>query len=423
MDKKNKAGTLLLILAICCLIYMPEASGNVLKRKRLSGDWKQTRPRIEACGIFLEAIYTGELASNVSGGIKKETEYLDNIDILFATDLEKLIGWKGATLFVYGLGNHGGSPSQHAGDAQTVSNIDATDAWKIYEAWLEQVVFQDRLSVLVGLYDLNSEFDVIESAGLFLNSSHGIGADYAQSGENGPSIFPTTSLAARVKVRPFKHFYIQAAALDGIPGYPDVAHGTHVHLGDGDGTLLTLETAWFSGICSEKNPYIIKAALGAWYYTGTFDDLFLIDSTGQPKKRSGNHGVYFLLDQTLYYEKKDPDQKLTAFFRYGIAESNVNRFNYYIGGGLTYTGLIPNRDADQLGLAIASAHNGGKYQRAQRQAATPVKNSETVVELTYRIQATPWLSLQPDIQYVFNPDTDRTLDNALVTFIRFEVIF
>jgi porin len=154
-----------------------------------------------------------------------------------------------------------------------------------------------------------------------------------------------------------------------------------------------------------------------------FDDLFRMDSTGRPKKRSGNYGVYFLLDQTLYCEKKDPDQKLTAFFRYGIAESNVNRFNYYLGGGLTYAGLIPNRDEDQIGFALASAHNSGKYQRTQRQSNTPVKNSETVAELTYRVQATPWLSFQPDIQYVFNPGTDRSLDNALVTSIRFEVIF
>jgi porin len=65
-----------------------------------------------------------------------------------------------------------------------VSNIDASDAWKIYEAWLKQSLFQDRLPVLAGLYDLNSEFDVIESAGLFLNSSHGIGADYSQTGSH-----------------------------------------------------------------------------------------------------------------------------------------------------------------------------------------------------------------------------------------------
>ena len=37
----------------------------------------------------------------------------------------------------------------------------------------------EKVSVLTCLYNLNSEFDVIETAGLFINSSHGIGPDYS----------------------------------------------------------------------------------------------------------------------------------------------------------------------------------------------------------------------------------------------------
>ena len=72
---------------------------------------------------------------------------------------------------------------------------------KLYEAWFEQTLFDDRLSFKAGLYDLNTEFDVVETAGLFINSSHGIGPDFSQSGVNGPSIFPTTSLGIRVKAQ------------------------------------------------------------------------------------------------------------------------------------------------------------------------------------------------------------------------------
>ncbi|MBV1901189.1 MAG: carbohydrate porin [Kordiimonadaceae bacterium] len=28
---------------------------------------------------------------------------------------------------------------------------------------------------------------------------------------------------------------------------------------------------------------------------------------------------------------------------------------------------------------------------------------ETALELTYQVEATPWLSLQPDVQYIINP--------------------
>jgi porin len=32
-----------------------------------------------------------------------------------------------------------------------------------------------------------------------------------------------------------------------------------------------------------------------------------------------------------------------------------------------------------------------------------VRHNETVVEATYQYQATPWLKIQPDFQFVFNP--------------------
>lgn len=49
-------------------------------------------------------------------------------------------------------------------------------------------MFDDKLSLLFGLYDLNSEFDTQETSSIFINPSHDIGAEYAQSGKNLPSI-------------------------------------------------------------------------------------------------------------------------------------------------------------------------------------------------------------------------------------------
>jgi signal transduction histidine kinase len=51
------------------------------------------------------------------------------------------------------------------------------------EGWIEQNLFGNQFSLLVGRYDLNSEFYRLHSAGLFLHSSFGIGPEFAQSGE------------------------------------------------------------------------------------------------------------------------------------------------------------------------------------------------------------------------------------------------
>ena len=41
-------------------------------------------------GIEFEAVYTAEVSSTLSGGIKEDTVYLDNVDLIFSIDAEKL---------------------------------------------------------------------------------------------------------------------------------------------------------------------------------------------------------------------------------------------------------------------------------------------------------------------------------------------
>jgi porin len=107
----------------------------------------------------------------------------------------------------------------------------------------------------VGLYDLNSEFDKIEAAALFLNPSHGIGPDFSQSGRNGPSIFPITSLGLRGEYKPAEHWLIRAAVLDAVPGDPERPERTAVKLGDGALAVLELNSL------GERT----RAAVGHWH--------------------------------------------------------------------------------------------------------------------------------------------------------------
>ena len=65
---------------------------------------------------------------------------------------------------------------------------------------------------LIGRYDLNSEFYRLQSASLFLNSSFGIGPEFSQSGLEGPSIFPNTSVGARFAIKPIEEIVLRTAA-------------------------------------------------------------------------------------------------------------------------------------------------------------------------------------------------------------------
>ncbi len=76
-----------------------------------------------------------------------------------------------------------------------------------------------------------------------------------------------------------------------------------------------------------------------------------------------------------------------------------------------------------MGLGVAMAINGDPYKATQVAAGTPAADAETNIELTYRAPVTSWLTLQPDLQYVVDPGTSSTLDDAFVAGLRFEIAF
>jgi porin len=83
--------------------------------------------------------YTADVTSLVSGGVKQETRYLDNLDVIATTNFERAIGWKGATASAYILYNNGARFSPLVGDAFVTSNIETgARALRLYEARVEQ---------------------------------------------------------------------------------------------------------------------------------------------------------------------------------------------------------------------------------------------------------------------------------------------
>ena len=154
-------------------------------------------------------------------------------------------------------------------------------------------------------------------------------------------------------------------------------------------------------------------------YLDNFDLIFTVDAETLVGWKGASFLIYGLGEYNIYRETED--QGLAIYGRFGYANADVNQLQYYLGAGLNYTGLISHRDQDQLGLAVATAFNGSKFEQAQSDAGTSVEDAEVNLELTYRACLTPWLVLQPDFQYIINPGTDPTLKNAFLAGLRWEV--
>ena len=351
--------------------------------------------------IIIDATYTFDLWRAASGGVRRGTRYLDNLDVVAEADMERLIGWDGAFIHIYGLYNNGRSLTDLLGDAQATSNIETgTKAVRLYEAWINQRIGTSA-SLKVGLYDLNSEFDALDAGGLFMGSAHGIGTDISQSGLNGPSIFPSTSLSARIAFEPAAGWTVRAAILDGVPGHPSRPKRTAIKLGGGDGALLIgeIEAPLPEG----------KLLFGHWSYTAHFDDF----ASGSAR---GNDGWYVRGEHRLTHETAQPDQGLSGFFRLGIANGRFNTFGSFASAGLNYKGPIKGRDKDQMGIAVATAFTSSRYR-----LTVPSDKSEVAFELTYRASVADWLSVQPNVQYVINPGANPSLRNAIAFGLRTEL--
>jgi porin len=395
----------------------PPASGEPgPAESALTGDWGGLRASLSDSGIDSEIVYKFDVFSNVWGGAKTGTDSLDNLDLKLSLDGGKLFGSSGTTALIYVLNNNGARPgAELVDDAEGIDNIEVrTPAARLYEAWVQQNFMQDRISVLAGLYDLNSEFYITDSSGLFLRSTFGIGTDFGQTGVNGPSIFPVTSAGVRVKVRPVQSFFLQAVVLDGVPGNPGNARGTYVQFNPGDGALVAAEADYLPGGEARNG----KIGIGSWRYTEKFDDLVSTDASGNPVRRT-NDGMYVLAERTVYRTPgRDDDRGLAMFLRFGVANGDVNRFDYAWGTGFVFTGPFPGRERGQLGLGVEEAHNSPKYRETSGAGAYTM-----AYELTYNDYLAPWISVQPDVQYVIDPDSDPSLKNALVVGARFTVVF
>jgi len=344
--------------------------------------------------VTFGAVITAEALDNLEGGRDRGTWGEANLDLTAS--------WKGpADWTAYGyvlVDEHGGFSGRYSGDAQTVSNIDAPAGVRLFEAWVRHGSTDARFVSTLGMINLNGIFDTQPTGSVFLNASNGIGPDYSQSG---PSIFPFTGLGAVGDWRVTDGLRWRGAVFDGVPGDP--AHRTafvSLRLRRAEGLHLVTEVE------DDFKDGFVK--LGAWRYTAATGRL---DGDGTGHKS----GAYAQLGLTFTHEHDDPAQGLSGWVRLGAASQAVLNLSGYAGGGLVYTGLLPNRDHDLMGVSLAHAIYGAAY-RAQTPGA---RRAETTLEATYQYEVKPGTTVQPDLQWIRHPSGAPGVKDALVVGVRF----
>jgi porin len=339
----------------------------------------------------------------VSGGLSTGSRYLDKLDVALVIGSGNLPRQASGQLFARLLLTNATIFSDDlVGDLQIVSNIDAIEAWRVFEFWYEYAA--QNWSLKAGLYDLNSEFDVNETGSLFLNSSHGIGADLGQTGRNGPGIYPISSTAFRAHLERGR-LSARVVVMDAVPGNPDDPASNRIEFDDEEGALTVAE------LDVELSP-TTRLWSGYWRYSADFEHAF-----DDGSERS-NDGWYVGLESDF-----ELGSRQAAFFlRLGHADERFNAFDGYAGLGLVIDGPISARPDDRFGIALASGLAGTPYRDYLGSIDAVPRRHETAWEITYQARITDHLVIQPDLQYVQNPSASGTVDNAWVVGLRFQLM-
>jgi porin len=354
-----------------------------------------------------EATYTVDAIGPVAGDSPRTVSVLDNLDLIADLDLGKAIGWEGATLHGYVLSNQGDIPNDISGTLQGVDNIEVgRQGVRLYELWVEAPLGENT-SILAGLYDLNSEFYANDSAGLLIAPPFGIGSELAATGPNGPSIFPSTALGVRIN-HDFDGGYLRGAVLNahaGVPGDPD---GVDTEFDDG---ALIIGEVGFGGDAG-------KIAFGAWRYTDDQDDIRDVTLLGDPVQRTAQ-GAYALGEKVLAGD--DQSRRTTAFFRVGFSDGRTGPFKGGWQAGVLVERVFESRPDSAFSVGIQQGLLSSRMQDIMTIGGIDASDAESGIEFSYSDRLTSRISIQPDLQVIFDAGGDRGADTQVVAGVRLTI--
>jgi porin len=403
-----------------------------------TGDWGGLRNKLVDHGVEFYASYQTEGWGNTTGGLEQGTVYTGLLKFGLNLDLQKAIGWHGASFGTTWLWLSGRDASAElVGNFLTISNIAGFNTLRNFELWFQQNLLNDKISLRLGQLAADSEFVISDYGSTFINGTFGWPAFmYTNLPEGGPG-YPMGTLGIRLALNPLDWFTFQTAVFQGNVYAQNVNnHGFRWRLDSENGFFFLNEAQfrWNHRDGETGLPGQFKG--GAWFHTAKFAEPHSDSSV------RGNCGFYFILDQMLYREaakmaettvaerqsgkstlsksdgaslppaEQKSEQGLGCFGRIAFEPQDRNFIGFYFDTGLTYKGLIPTRDDDTLGVAFAYAKlSSGAKDAAIAEGSVGV-GSEMVLETSYQAQITKWLSIQPDVQFIINPGGTQDLDNA-----------
>jgi len=427
--------------------------------KYASGNWLGLRDTLEDHGLNLKIEWKANVLWNVDGGLQQRFGYDDEWKFSGNLDFAKLTGWdplQGLTATAGVRYRGGAGVNKWVGTSSNFapSTFQGGRLWRfqwVYLTYTTPELFGVKeFLTLSGGWQNPADFFIYQPENKFFinntfNSGRGLSANGFQWGGS------YSAWGGYIKVKPIDWYYAQAGLYMAIPqGNVSANHGLDFQGFHPDpslnGVYFLAETGFTPKIGASKLPG--RYAAGAIYF-GVENKSFNGDTN------DGRWAFYWQADQMIYrapsreqqtsldpvpgdgksvsdgkeapvlkLKPKLSDKGLYFFSLFEYAPEFNNPLPFYFHAGLIYKGLIPTRDKDQLGFAIAYGnYSFDKIQADYSRGLGVHQTYEGVFEWDYRIQVNNWSYAQPVVQYIFRPNGTGLIGNATVIGFQLGVIF
>jgi porin len=397
-------------------------------------------------GITLGLTDTENLLGNLAGGVKQGATMQGVTTATLEVDTGKAFGLQGGTFHISALQLHGRPLSEpYLDDLQAANGNEAEDGTRLWELWVDQSFDNARADLKLGQQSIDNEFLVSQYSGLFVNTMAGWPLIPSADLYGGGPAYPLAALGARLQLKPSGNTTLLAGVFDDNPG--GGGFGDDAQALDRNGAKFNRNTGalLIAELQMTANPPVAGGLpgtykIGFWVDTGFFpDQRFGADglslaspaSNGTPAEHKGDYSLYGVVDQTVWQSGTDSSRNLNVFARIMGAPDNQNLVDFSFNGGATLAAPLPGRENDQTGIDFGLGKVSGRAAELDRDSDVTARGTEALIELTYQAQATPWLMLQPDMQYIVNPgagiqdpaDPAHNLRNEFVAGVRANITF
>jgi porin len=377
----------------------------------LTKDWAGLRTELRRLGITPTASYTTQLMGNPSGGQSQGLTYSGTLQTAINWDLDTLLRLPGLLFNVGASWSTGKNLSaDDIGNSFTVQSAytapgDGTNNLTLGEMYVQQQLLHNSLILAAGRLVPETTFATMPVLTQYVNA--GINPAPGALGINDATftgyppgvewgvqaiynITPRLQMAAGV-------FNTNQSAAGGEQG------GLNFALQQGNrGVLSVVQFNYLANHAPGDSGMPGQVTLGGFYDSNRFSSLSQPNAT-----ESGTYSLYGMFQQMVYRAGGASSQQgLTVWGEAALApKSRVNPMPYFVGGGVSYQGLLPGRSSDIASVGIIC----GTFSHF-----IPQTTAETVIEANYQITVNRWLSVTPDLQYIIRPSGSSAISNAFV---------